>query len=105
MTDKLKGFLQSGLLFIGDPAYMSGDTRPEVRLPEEELNPFINWDNFTNSIGGEDANLAFPGALNEQSTGRGCVVQTGRLSGRYELIKEFCPSTGKLLELRIKFHD
>lgn len=100
---KLKGFLQSGIIYIGDPAYMSGDTRPEARLPEEELNPFINWDKFTESIGTEDANLPFPGAINENSSGRGCAVHTGHLSGSYEVVKEF-DEAGKLLQIRIVFH-
>jgi hypothetical protein len=100
---KLKGFLQSGIIFIGDPAYMSGDTRPEVKLPEELLNPFVNWDKFTEAIGTEDTNLPFPGAF-ENSTGRGCAVHTGRLSGGYEVVKEF-DEQGKLLQIRVVFHD
>lgn len=102
--NKLKGFLQSGIIFVGDPAYMAGDSRPEVKLPEKELNPFVDWDEFTASIGAEDANMTFPGSYNNSSIGRGCIVQTGRLSGQYEVVKEY-DEQGKLSQVRIVFSD
>lgn len=100
--NKLKGFLQSGIITIHDPVYMSGDTREGI--VEDPYNPFRNWDVFTHGLGGEDANMAFPGTFNEASYGRGCCIQTGRLSGTYE-IEKVTDDEGKLSQLIIKFKD
>lgn len=98
----LKGFLQSGIIFVGDPVYFSGDSREGA--DNSQCNPFLNWDNFTASIEGQDVNMTFPGSFNNSTTGRGCVVQTGRITGQYEVVKEY-DSAGNLSQIVIKFKD
>lgn len=98
---KLKGFLQSGLFFLGDPVYMSGDTRDGA--DNSLCNPFLDWDKFTQGLEGKDANMAFPGSSDDQ-IGRGCAIQTGRLSGQFEIEKDV-DEEGKLLQLRVIFRD
>lgn len=100
--NKLKGFLQSGVIFVGDPVYMSGSTREEV-APDPH-NPFRNWDVFSQELDGQDLNLTLPGAYNDGSTGRGCALQVGRLSGQYEIVKEY-DEQGRVSQIIIKFHD
>lgn len=102
----LKGFLQSGILFIGDPVYMSGDlSQPGSEALESPENPFLNWGKFTDSLGEQDLSLPFPGAIDDStSSGRGIAVQTNRLSGRFELSKKFDES-GKLVQLVVKFYE
>lgn len=102
----LKGFLQSGILFIGDPSYMAGDlSQPGSELLESRDNPFLNWGKFTDSLGDQDISLPFPGAIDDStSSGRGIAVQTNRLSGRFELSKKF-DASGKLLQIVVKFYE
>jgi hypothetical protein len=100
--NNLKGFLQSGMIIVADPVYFSGDSREGA--DNSQCNPFENWDIFTTSVDGKDANMTFPGAFNEGSVGRGCVVQTGRISGQYEVIKEY-NEAGNLSQIRIVFKD
>lgn len=106
MTSPLKGFLQSGIIFIGDPVYMSGDlSQPGSEALESPENPFLNWGKFTDSLGSEDASLPFPGAIDDStSAGRGIAVQTHRLSGRFEIEKTF-DENGKLSQLLVKFYE
>lgn len=97
---KLKGFLQSGILFIGDPCFMSGDmSQPGAHEIVDLTNPFRNWDNFTEDFPDDGKNLTFPGSADE---GRGVAVQTHKLSSQYEIIKEF-DDLGNLREIRIVF--
>lgn len=122
MTKKLKGYLQSGILFIGDPQYMSGPTEygtvpvggrmsssqltQAVAIditPEDPYNPFRSWDRFAAKLGEQDKALPFPGA-SEESDGRGIAVQTNRMSGQYE-IERIEDGKGRLLELRVTFKD
>jgi hypothetical protein len=99
--EKLKGFLQSGIIFIGDPVYMAGDSREGA--DNSLCNPFQNWDGFIANYGSGDANLPFPGAFND-AYGRGIAVQTNRLSGKYELVKEL-DEHGRVREIRIVFSE
>lgn len=101
MTDKLKGFVQSGIIFVGDPVYMAGDIREGA--DNSLCNPFQDWDSFTHTLEGKDANLPFPGAFND-AYGRGVAVQTNRLGGKYEIVKEL-DELGRVKELRIIFHE
>jgi len=95
--NKLTGFIQSGIIFIGDPVYMSGDIRDtEIDL----YNPFKNWDVFTQALDGKDATMAFPGS-SEGDSGRGVAVQTGLINGKYEITKEF-DEAGALSQILIK---
>jgi hypothetical protein len=97
---KLKGFLQSGVLFIGDPCFMAGDMSvPGSHEIVDPLNPFFNWDRFTDSLPEDGMNLQFP---NSTDDGRGVAVQTHKLSAQYEIIQEL-DDNGNLLEIRIRF--
>lgn len=101
----LKGVMQSGILFIGDPTYMQGDlSKPGSEALECPENPFYNWGRFTNSLNYKDTSLPFPGAIEEDSTGRGVVLYTNIQEGQYEIKKKICKETGKLLQVTIKFH-
>lgn len=110
---KLKGFLQSGILFIGDPVSMSGPSNYQSDgkggqidiTPEDPHNPFRRWDSFTSSLNNMDVNMVYPEAQDPQATGRGIVIQTNMLSGQYEVKKKICKTTGKLLELKVIFRD
>lgn len=120
MKKKLKGYLQSGVLFIGDPQYMSGpveygtvpvgklsgrELTPAIAVditPEDPYNPFRSWDRFAHKLGEKDASLPFIGA-SEDSDGRGVAINTNR-SGQYEITR-LEDADGKLLELRITFKD
>jgi hypothetical protein len=97
---KLKGFLQSGILYIGDPCFMAGDMSvPGSHEIIDPLNPFFNWDRFTESLPEEGANLTFPNSLDE---GRGVAVQTHKHSAQYEITQEF-DILGNLKEIKITF--
>lgn len=115
---KLRGFIQSGIIFIGDPSYMGGPVEYKVTsenmskkelspaqlvdiTPHDPYNPFRKFDKFAADLNEQDKNLPFEGTEDE---GRGVVVQTNRISGQYEL-ERIEDETGKLLELRIKFKD
>jgi hypothetical protein len=101
MTDKLKGFIQSGIIFIGDPVYMSGDKR-DGPIPADPTNPFKDWDAFAEGLGSQDHNLPLPGAFEPDSHGRGCAIQTGLLNGKYEVEVVRCPTSGDLSQIVIK---
>lgn len=105
-TPPLKGFLSSGILFIGDPSYMAGElSQPGSELLESRENPFLNWDKFTQSLDSQDKSLPFPGAIDEATShGRGIAVQTNMLSGRFEVEKKY-DEAGKLLQLVVKFYE
>ena len=102
MTKKHKGFLQSGIIFIGDPGYMAGDmSQPGAHEIEDLTNPFRNWEKFVEDFPDDGKNLMFPASLDE---GRGVALQTNRLSGQYEVFKEY-GKDGKIKEIRIIFKD
>lgn len=102
---KLKGFIQSGIIFIGDPSYMAGDlSQPGSEDIVDPINPFKNWGVFTEGLKGEDVNMGFPGAIEDNSIGRGIVIQTGLLNGQYEIVKEY-DSAGKLSQIVIKIRE
>ena len=100
---KLKGFIQSGTLFVGDPSYMAGDmSHPGAELKEVAENPFYNWDKFSYQMENRDYVLPFTGSTDVD--GRGVVVQLNQINGVYE-IEKIEDSQGKLVELRIKLND
>lgn len=72
---ELKGFIQSGMLFIGDPGYMAGDMSApgseEVQVPN---NPFHNFEIFSDNFGDKDINLHFRNYDDPQDYGRGVLV-------------------------------
>ena len=97
---KLKGFYQAGMIFIGDPSYMSGNTST---LPGDE-NPFRQWEEFADSVGSDDCNLPFIGGFSDDAYGRGVIVQTTAPAGQYEVKKSF-DKDGKLKEIKITIKD
>lgn len=100
---KLKGYIQSGTLFIGDPSYMAGNmSQPGSEALESPENPFYNWDKFTHSLDSKDAVLPFTGS--DTASGRGVVVQLNQIGGKYE-IEKVLDDSGKLVELKVKFYE
>jgi len=98
--EELRGLIHSGLLFIGDPSYMQGSAQEsEAGIVPDALNPFKNWDEFTHSIGEGDVNMEAPGAF---EPGRGVVVQTHILGGRYKVKKVTDKTTGKLKKVVVE---
>ena len=89
---KLKGTFHSGIIFIGDPVFMSADPQKEVDgiITPDPLNPFKNWDGYL-ADGTDDRILK-----------QGVAVQTHRFQGAYELEKEF-NEDGTLKAVRIVF--
>lgn len=102
---KLKGYLQSGIIFIGDPLFMTQDQaqNPTGVIEPDPLNPFKNWDEFL-SKHVEDSNMDFPGSVNGDLPGRGIVVQTHKQSGQYTIERETDPATGELI-IKIRIRD
>jgi hypothetical protein len=97
---KLKGFVQTGLLFIGDPGYMVGSSSI---VPGDE-NPFRNWDKFTKEVGSYDYDLPFPDAFSDDNSGRGVILQLPMPSGKFEVIK-LTDQDGKITGFHIKLKD
>lgn len=101
----LKGFIQSGTIFIGDIGYMAGDNSQSAEpIQSDPLNPFKDLDTFLEQTP-TDTNLELPGSFNGDLPGRGVVLHTGMLNGSYTVKKRFDKVTGKLLEVKVRFHD
>lgn len=102
----LKGFIQSGVLFIGDAGYMAGNPQdyPEGIVPVDLTNPFKDFDTYL-AQNQADHNLELPGSFNGDLMGRGVAVHTNILSGQYTITKKLCKETGKLLEIKVKFRE
>lgn len=83
---QLKGFIQSGMLFIGDPGYMAGDmSQPGAEELSFPHNPFYNFNDFTDRFADQDTNLGFNHPHNE---GKGVVLANHiPLNGKYEVKK------------------
>lgn len=103
----LEGYIQSGMLFIGDPIYMGAN--PQFFefgvIPEDSTNPFKDFNQFTEKNGGLDQNLELPDSYRDNPIGRGCVVQTQLLSGTYEIKKKIDKATGKVKSITIKLKE
>lgn len=104
----LRGNLPSGSIFIGDPLYFAGDmSQPgaEEDAAKDSTNPFKNWNNFNAFDNAQEVNLPVPFSIFEGTVGRGCVIQTPYVEGKFQLKKKLCKETGKVLEIRIIFKD
>lgn len=104
----LRGRLPSGCIFIGDPSYFGGDMNlpgAEQDAEQDGTNPFKNWGNFTVLDQVQELNLPLPFSSIEGTVGRGCVIQTPYVEGKFTLKKKICKETGKVLEIRIIFKD
>lgn len=99
----LKGFINSGSLFIGDAVYFADDPQKysEGIIESDPTNPFKDWDKFR-ATHENDCALPLPGS---DYNGRGVVIQTHMMNGSYAVEKEVCPSSGKLLAIRVVFRD
>jgi hypothetical protein len=105
--EQLEGFIQSGMLFIGDPQYMAANPQDFEGgiVPEDSTNPFKNFDTFHEKVGGLDTNLLLPDSYRDNPIGRGCVVQLQQLGGRYEIKKKVDKVTGKVKAITIKLYE
>lgn len=101
----LTGFIQTGTIFIGDIGYMAANSQdyPEG-IPADPTNPFKDLDTFLASTP-TDTNLELPGSFNGDLPGRGVIVQTNMLNGKYIVTKKLDKETGKLLEVKVRFHE
>lgn len=102
----LKGYIQTGTIFIGDTGYMRGNPQDYASgvVPEDGTNPFKNPEAAIHEVEG-DYNLELPGSFNGDLPGRGVVIQTNMFSGKYTVTKRLCKETGKLLEVKVRFHE
>lgn len=102
---QLEGLVQSGILFIGDPLYMSGDmNKPgaEEDAAQDITNPFKNFGAFTEQNAGQDHNLLLPDSYRDNPIGRGVVLQLQQLGGRYTVKKKVDKKTGLVTAITIK---
>lgn len=105
--NKLQGYIQSGMLFIGDPIYMGANPQefPEGVIQADPTNPFKDFNDFTEKNMGQDQNLELPDSYRDNPIGRGSVVQVNILNGRYEVSKKFDKKTGKLKSITVKLYE
>lgn len=104
----LEGFIQSGVLFIGDPLYMSGDmSQPdaEENADKDQTNPFKNWGKFSDELAGLDKNLELPDSYRDNPIGRGCIVQLQQHGGKFQIKKKLDKVTGKVIAITIKLYE
>lgn len=104
---QLEGFIQSGILFIGDPQYMAANPQDfEAGLiPADGTNPFKDFNSFSEKNGGKDENLLLPDSYRDNPIGRGCVVQLQQLGGKYQIKKKIDKKTGKVVSITIKLYE
>jgi hypothetical protein len=102
---ELKGFIQTGTIFIGDVGYMADSNhRSAEPIEPDPLNPFKDLDQYLEA-NQADHNLELPGSFNGDLPGRGVVIHTHMLNGKYTVKKKLCKVTGKILEVKVRFHD
>lgn len=104
---QLEGYIQSGMLFIGDPIYMGANPQDFEGgiVPSDSTNPFKDFDTFTSQNAGLDQNLELPDSYRDNPIGRGCVVQVQQLSGTYIIKKKIDKATGKIKSITIKLNE
>jgi hypothetical protein len=104
---QLEGFIQSGMLFIGDPQYMAANPQDFEGgvIPEDGTNPFKDFNTFSEKNYGQDVNLHLPDSYRDNPIGRGCVVQLQQLSGKYQIKKRIDKKTGKVKAITIKLYE
>jgi hypothetical protein len=104
-----EGIIQSGVLFIGDPIYMSGDMNQpgaEDDAAKDVTNPFKNFSTFLEKMEGHDSiNMHLPDSYRDNPEGRGCAIQLNQHGGKFQVIKKYDKKTGKLKELKIKLYE
>lgn len=104
---ELEGFIQSGMLFIGDPQYMAANPQDfnAGLIPEDGTNPFKDFNQFTEKNAGLDENLLIPDSYRDNPIGRGCIVQLQQLGGKYTVKKKVDKATGKVTAITIKLYE
>lgn len=104
--NKLTGNIHTGALFIGDAGYFADNPQNYEAgiVKHDPTNPFKDWDKFTATTE-NDCTVDLPGSFNGDLPGRGVVIQTNMLGGSYSVEKEVCPSSGKLLSVKVVFHE
>lgn len=102
----LRGIVNTGMIFIGDAGFFADDPQKhdEGIIENDPTNPFKDWDRFR-ATHENDCALDLPGSFNGDLPGRGVVIQTHMMGGTYAIEKEVCPSSGKLLSLKVVFRD
>lgn len=102
----LHGFIQSGVIFIGDAGYMADNPQNHENgvIPVDPTNPFRDLDKYLGEHQ-NDHTLELPGSFQGDLLGRGVAVHTNMFSGKYTVTKKICKVTGKLLELKVKFSE
>lgn len=90
---KNQGYLASGMIFVGDPTYLSG----------QGSNPFEKFDEFVDQKGADDFyNLGW----DVSNIGRGIILDTpGYLSGKYIIKRKINKLTGKIEKITITFKE
>lgn len=104
-TKVLIGNIATGTIFIGDIGFMGANSQdyPEG-IPADPANPFKDTDSFLASFP-SDSNLELPGSFNGDLPGRGVIVHSNMLNGKYTVKKKLDKATGKLLEIKVRFHE
>lgn len=103
----LKGKISSGLIFIGDPSYLSGPSNMALNelgevtntIPLDPYNPFRREEDVLDKvrISGDTELEIIP-----HLTGRGTVLVTnGIQEGSFEVKKKYDKISGKLLEIKL----
>lgn len=103
---ELKGNIHTGVIFIGDAGYMADNPQNHEAgiIPDDPTNPFRDIDKYLGQHQ-SDHNLELPGSFNGDLLGRGVAIHTNMFNGNYTVTKKICKQTGKLLELKVKFHE
>jgi hypothetical protein len=103
-----EGIIQSGVLFIGDPIYMSGDMNQpgaEEDAAKDKTNPFKNFGEFLPKLDGKEFhNLELPDSYRDNPIGRGCAVQLQQHGGKFQIKKKY-DKAGKLKAITIKLFE
>jgi hypothetical protein len=100
----LKGYICSGLLFIGDPGYLAGDLNDPAVLADRgrttrKDNPFYDYEYFTHSLDNQDKSLSFNGGF-ETNEGMGVALQLSSQTGKYVVTKEL-DEEGRVINIHI----
>lgn len=100
----LKGYLCSGILFIGDPGYLAGDLNNPAVLQDRgresrKDNPFYDYEHFSHGLQNQDKSLCFNGGF-ETNEGMGVALQLSSPTGKYVVTKEL-DEQGRVINISI----
>ena len=88
----LRGFISTGILYIGDPGNLAGNLNDPSVLEDRGRvtradNPFFDYEYFLHTLDNKDKNLAFSGG-NPNNDGMGVAIQLNNVTGKYIITKE-----------------